>query len=222
MAEKSTSSRELVRYQLQWRPSFPSNRNGGHRMYVIGEKKKYTGENENELSLRAPDESQDPNTFSIQEIARVAFNSTLIIPFNTGIALAQEYSPMIRNKLVEYRTLGGNSVTTFGQDIKRVGLKIKIIKAGRLWETYVKGLESMQYLSANQGRFYGGLYLIGYDMFADGSHNVAGRYKVVIDSLEFQHRSDHNTTVNADLQMLVTHDYGHSFEFGKHDVWGAL
>jgi hypothetical protein len=212
------SAQELTRYQLQWRPSFPSLASGGARIYVIGEKSKYVGENFTE-GTRTP---YDESTFSIPEMARVAFNSMLIIPFNTSIALAQEYTPSVRNKLVEYHTLGGNTVTTFGQGIKRVGLKIKIIKAGKKWEVYERGLETISYLSANQGRFYGGLYLLGYDMFSDGTQKLGCRYKVVVDSLEFQHRSEHNTTINADLQMLVTHDYSQFKETGKHDVWGAL
>ena len=208
-----------------WKPSFPYTRNDDsgarQRMYIIGEKRKYVGDNLETSMQLEEGVSQDPDTFSIQEILRVAYNSTLVIPFNTSIALAQEYRPQIKNKLVKYETLGGNSVTTFGQAIKEVNLRIKIIKAGRLWETYEKGLEAISYLSANQGRYYGAVYLLGYDMFKDGTESLVGRYQVTIDSLDFSHRSSENTTLNADLKMTVLHDYG-NYQSQKHRVWGSL
>jgi len=216
---------QLKRYQLMWKPSFPYTRNDDsgarQRMYIIGEKRKYVGDNLETSMQLEEGVSQDPDTFSIQEILRVAYNSTLVIPFNTSIALAQEYRPQIKNKLVKYETLGGNSVTTFGQAIKEVNLRIKIIKAGRLWETYEKGLEAISYLSANQGRYYGAVYLLGYDMFKDGTESLVGRYQVTIDSLDFSHRSSENTTLNADLKMTVLHDYG-NYQSQKHRVWGSL
>jgi len=217
----AASSNQLKRYQLQWRPSFPYVRGGGARLYVLGEKLKYVGSSVEEAAQQPSSLAQDPNTFSLQEIIRVAYNSTLILPFNTGVALAQEYSPSTKNKVVQYNTLGGNSLTTFGQAMRQLGMRIKIIKAGRLWEIYEKGLEALTYLSANQGRFYGGLYLIGYDEFADGTEKLIARYKVVVSSLDFTHRSDQNTTMNADLQMYITHDYG-QYQSNKSRIWGAL
>lgn len=214
-----SSRRDLKRYQLQWRPSFNANRSGPVRMYVLGEKVKYVGDTQ-EGATKYPN-GYDINTFSLQEIIRVAYNSTLILPFNTSIALAQEYSPVYKNKIVQYHTLGGNSVTTFGPAIKKVGMRIRIIKAGRNWETYAKGLEAMAYLSANQGRFYGGLYLLAYDAYKDGTELMTGRYKVTVDTLEMTHRSDHNTTVNADLQMVVLRDYGH-YRSQKNRIYGSL
>lgn len=216
-----SSKRDLKRYQLQWKPSFPANRNGDVRIYVLGEKKKYTGDTEDEASRQPEENSYDPNTFSLQEMIRVGYNSTIILPFNTTIAMAQEYSPQYKNKLVQYHTLGGNSVTSFGPAIKKVGLKIRIIKAGRLWETYAKGLEAVSYLSANQGRYYGGLYLLGYDAFKDGTENLVSRYKVSVESLDMQHRSDRNTTVDADMQFVVLRDYGH-YRSQKSRVYGSL
>ena len=112
-------------------------------------------------------------------------------------------------------------VATFGQAIKSIGLRIRIIRAGRKWETYHKGLEAIAYLSANQGRFYGSVYLLSFDQFADGTEALVGRYKVVIESLDFQFRSDQNTTINADMRMFVTHDYGHTLS-EKHKIWGSL
>jgi len=215
------STSQLKRYQLQWRPSFPYVKGGGARLYILGEKLKYVGDSLSSAAKQPATVAQDPNIFSLQEIIRVAYNSTLIIPFNTGVALAQEYNPSVKNKLVQYNTLGGNIVTTFGQGIKTVGLRIKIIKAGRHWEIYEKGLEAMTYLSANQGRFFGGLYMLGYDEFADGTEKMIARYKVVIESLSFSHRADQNTTLNADLQMYVTHDYG-QYQSNKDSIWGAL
>lgn len=213
------SRRDIKRYQLQWRPSFNAAVNGPTRIYVLGEKVKYVGANLEEAN-NIPN-GYDINTFSLQEIIRVAYNSTLILPFNSSVALAQEYSPSYKNKLVQYHTLGGNSVTSFGPAIKKVGMRIRIIKAGRLWETYVKGLEAMAYLSANQGRFYGGLYLMAYDAFKDGTEALTGRYKVSVESLDMQHRSDTNTTVNADLQMIVLRDFGH-YRSQKTRIFGSL
>lgn len=214
-----SSRRDLKRYQLQWKPSFSTSVNGSVRSYILGEKIKYVGENLEEATRH--EDGYDVNTLSLQELIRVAYNSTLILPFNTNVALAQEYSPSYKNKLVQYHTLGGNSVTTFGPAIKKIGMRIRIIKAGRLWETYVKGLEAMAYLSANQGRFYGGLYLLAYDSFKDGTESLAGRYKVSIETLDMQHRSDQNTTVNADLQMVVLRDFGH-YRSQKTRLFGSL
>lgn len=217
----STSGREIKRYQLQWQPSFPATINGSVRMYVIGEKKKYTGDSQDEANLRAERESQDPDKFSKEEIVRVAYNSTIIIPFNTSVALAQEYTPDVGNKIVEYHSLGGNSVTTFGEAIKKIGLSIKIIKAGRLWETYVSGLEAVTYLSANQGRYFGSLYLLGFDAFRNGTEKFRGRYKVTVNKLTMQQASQTNTTVSADMQLTVLQDYSH-LSTHKKRVWGSL
>lgn len=216
-----TSGREIKRYQLQWQPSFPATINGAVRMYVVGEKKKYTGDAQDEANLRAERESQDPDKFSKEEIVRVAYNSTIIIPFNTSVALAQEYSPDVSNKIVEYHSLGGNSVTTFGEAIRKIGLSIKIIKAGRLWETYVSGLEAVTYLSANQGRYFGSLYLLGFDAFANGTERFRGRYKVTVNKLTMQQSSQTNTTVSADMQLTVLQDYSH-LSTHKKRVWGSL
>lgn len=209
------------RYQLQWRPSFSraiaGDKKTTHRSYTLGEKRRWLGESENDIQ-RTP---EFDNEISYDTILRVAYNSTLILPFNTSVALAQEYTPGVKNKLVVYNTLGGNTVTTFGQATKRIGLRIRIIKAGKNWEVYYKGLEAMAYLSANQGRFFGNLFLIGYDVFDDASQTISGRYKVVVESLDFSQRADSNSTISADLQMVVTHDYSAGLG-GKTQVWGSL
>jgi hypothetical protein len=217
----ATSGRELKRYQLMWQPSFPATINGKTRIYVIGEKKKYVGDAKDKANLTPELFSYDPNTFNTEEIIRVGYNSTLILPFNTSVALAQEYTPQLKNKVVQYQTLGGNSITTFGAAIKKVGLAIKVIKAGRLWESYVNGLEAMSYLSANQGRYFGALYLLGYDNFSDGTQRYLGKYKVTIESLDMSQRSDSNTTLSADLRMLVLQDYSHKAS-NKARIWGSL
>jgi len=199
----------LKRYQLQWKPSFSA-----QKTIILGENTEYLNESNQRVGT-------DPNFFSLSTIINSAYDSRLVLPFNTSVALAEEYTPQIKNKVVKYETLGGNSITTFGQAIRQVGLKIKIIKAGRHWEIYEKGLEAMSYLSGNQTRFYGSLYLLGYDMFADGTENLAGRYKVVIESLDFSHRSSENTVLSASLLMSVLHDYGH-YSSQKRRKWGSL
>lgn len=216
-----SSRREIKRYQLQWKPSFPANRNGDVRIYVMGEKKKYLGDTEETAAQTEEVYSYGYDDFSLQEIIRVAYNSTLILPFNSNVAMAQEYTPEYNNKIVKYNTLGGNSVTTFGAGIKTIGLRIRVIKAGRHWESYIKGLEAVAYLSANQARYYGGLYLLAYDAFRDGTQRMAGRYKVSVQTLSFKQRSDSNTTVDADLQLVVLRDYGH-YRSSRNRVWGSL
>jgi hypothetical protein len=236
---RQSGRRQLKRYQLQWRPNFPFKLNNtkGVRVFVIGEKLTYLGfdydrlfytsvmsDNESEI---APDSTSgnavadNPDTLSLDKLVNLGTTTTLILPLNTNIALAEEYSPGIKNRIVEYETLGGNSITTFGQSIKKIGLRIKIIKAGRHWETYYKGLEAMSYLSANQSRYYGSLYLLGYDMFADGTERVVGRYKVAINSLDFSQRSSENNVVSATLEMSVIYDYG-NYAAQKRRIWGAL
>jgi len=217
----ATSGRELVRYQLMWQPSFPATINGRVRIYVVGERKKYVGDERDRANLTLAEDSYDPNTFSVAEIIRVGYNSTLILPFNTSVAMAQEYTPEVRNKIVQYHTLGGNSITTFGAAIRRIGLSIRVIKAGRGWESYVNGLEAVTYLSANQGRFFGALYLLGYDNFADGTERYLGRYKVTVESLTMQQRSETTTLLSADLRMFVLHDSSYQAT-NKARIWGSL
>mgnify|MGYP000677380097 FL=1 len=199
----------LKRYQLQWKPSFSA-----QKTIILGENTEYLNESNQRVGT-------DPNFFSLSTIINSAYDSRLVLPFNTSVALAEEYTPQIKNKVVKYETLGGNSITTFGQAIRQVGLKIKIIKAGRHWEIYEKGLEAMSYLSGNQTRFYGSLYLLCYDLFADGTEDLASRYKVVINRLAFSHRSSENTVLSASLLMSVLHDYGH-YSSQKRRKWGSL
>lgn len=227
----ATGSQQLKKYQLQWRPTFPYTPGGdsGVRMYILGERKLYAAtsyedvETQEGINLGASGRTNfdDSDFFTMADIIDLASNTTLILPFNTSVALAQEYTPRYKNKVIEYETLGGNSVTSFGQGIKKIGLKIRILKAGRNWEIYQKGLEAISYLSGNQGRYPGSLYLIGYDQFADGTENVAGRYKVVVNTLDYAYRSSENTSVNATLEMTVLHDYGHK-KSAKNRKWGAL
>lgn len=215
--ETRSARQHLRRYQLQWQPAFPATISGNVRMYVLGEHTKLVGDGYENLDPYRV----DPTLFNKEEIIRVGHNSTLILPFNTGVAKAQEYSPKLSNKVIEQLSLGGNTVTTFGEAPKKIGLNVKIIKLGEAWQGYVGGLEAMHYLSSNQGRVYGSLYLLGFDMFKDGTQLYRGRYKVVMTKLDFHYRSDRNTTVDADVQMIVTRDF--STMSGRHkQPWGAL
>jgi len=243
-----SGSQELKKYQLQWRPTFPYSPAGqtGVRMYVIGEKSIYTGQDYQNLSrfdepsaASQADQtrqrgatsgvpqstsigiSTNPSNTSLNDLVELGSNTTLILPFNNSVALAEEYTPRYKNKVIEYESLGGNSVTTFGQGIKKIGLKIRIIRAGRNWEIYQKGVEAISYLSGNQSRYPGSLYLIGYDQFADGTESVSGRYKVIVNTLDYAYRSSENTSVHAMLEMTVLHDYGHK-KSAKNRKWGAL
>lgn len=231
-----TARNDLKRYQLQWRPTFPYTPGGdsGVRMYVFGERKLYSAVNYDELETqnginldrssvinRERSRFDSPDSFTLADIVDLANNTTLVLPFNTSVALAQEYTPKINNKVVPYETLGGNTVTTFGQGIRTIGLKVRIIKAGRHWETYYKGLEAMSYLSGNQGRYPGSLYLLGYDTFEDGTQNLAGRYKVIINNMNLSQKSSETTTIAGTVEMTVLHDYG-QYKSQKRRVWGAL
>lgn len=219
--ETRTGLVETRRYQLQWQPAFPATINGQIRMYVAGEKKKYVGDDLATSRMVRPEYAQDYNNFSKEEIIRVGHNSTIIIPFNTGVAKAQEYTPQMSNKVIEQLSLGGNTVTSFGESIKKIGLSVKVIKLGRSWEEYISAIEAVSYLSANHGRVYGSLYLMGFDAFHNGVEKYRGRYKVVVTKHDFQYRSDTNTTVTGDIQMLVTKDM--SMVSGHHkQPWGAL
>jgi hypothetical protein len=225
--EKIPVQKQLKRFNISWQPAFSyirGSKDGTEpvkysRIYIIGEKKKYVGEGrESDSNEVGAEFSQDFNTFSLNEILRVANNSKLIIPLNSSVALAQEYTPKIKNKLLKLETRAGNTVHTFGQGFKQIGLRITIVKAGRHWEEYVKGLEAISTLSSNEKDYFGNLWLDGFDKFSDGTEKVSSRYKVVVDSLEFAHRSDKNTTVNADLQMTVLKDY--SYFLTQKEYWG--
>lgn len=219
--------KQLKRFNITWKPAFSYIRGSGDgtapatysRIYIIGERKKYVGEgDETNARQEGAEFSQDFNTFSLNEILRVANNSQLIIPLNNSVALAQDYSPKIKNKLLKLETRAGNTIHTFGQGFKQIGLRITIVKAGRYWEEYVKGLEAITTLSGNEKDYYGNLWLEGFDSFADGTEKLKSRYKVVVDALEFNHRSDKNTTVTADLQMTVVKDY--SYFLTQKEYWG--
>lgn len=195
-------NKTLRRYQLSWNPSFVG-RNS--KAYIIGE--------DTDVS------ALDPNVASVQDIVNLGLTNTLIIPLNTNIALAQDYTPKIKNKIVPYETIGGNSITTFGEAIRQLDMRIRIIKLSGHWEIYYKALEALSKLSSDQSRYYGSLYLAGYDSFRDTrKSNVSYRYKVVVSSLTFNFKSDTNTTVTADLSFLILRDITNS----SRKVWGNL
>lgn len=201
--------RILRRYQLAWNPAFYGNNSS---VYVLGENLRY--------SPGGTQSKQDPDTVgSLQDIINLGITNGLVLPLNTNIALAQEYAPSIKNKVVTYETVGGNSITTFGEAIKTIGMRIRIIRLSNAWNIYYKGLEALSYLSGNQTRYYGGLYLTGYDAFPDKADSsiISYRYKVTISSLDFNFKSDNNTTISADLKMFVNQDLTRSRQ-----VWGNL
>lgn len=201
-------ARVLKRYQLSWNPSFYSNQSSS--VYVIGEDKNY--------AFNGRDVSTNFNfTPSSQDMIDLAITRGLILPLNTNIAIAQEYAPSIKNKVVTYETIGGNSITTFGEAIRTIGLRIRIIKLSEMWEVYYKGIEALSYLSANQSSYYGGLYLTGYDSFDDKNSVISYKYKVTVANLEFGFKSDTNTTITADLKLIVNNDLTRSRR-----RWGQL
>jgi len=218
----SKASRTLRKYQLSWNPSFYTEDSD---VYIIGEDLKFlNGGIEARTSFRQDPVPGTPDTgqevvFSLnpQEFINLGMNNSIVLPLNTNIALAQEYSPSIKNKIVTYETVGGNSITTFGEAIRTLGMRIRIIKMGEQWKMYYKGLETLSYLSANQSRFYGGLYLTAFDSFKGDVDEVSYRYKVTILSLDLGFRSETNTTVTADLKLIVNQDL--SRRRGK---WGQL
>jgi hypothetical protein len=190
--------RLLKRYQLIWKPSFIS---GSSSSYVIGENLRY--------GVVGPKFNSDlrNRNLSVEDLINLGITNELILPINTNIALGQEYSPSIKNKTVTYETVGGNSITTFGEAIRNIGMRIRIIRLSNEWELYYKALEALTYLSGNQARYYGSVYLNGYDFFDDiKNFTLSNRYKVTISSLDFNFTSDSNTTVTADLKMFVNQD----------------
>jgi hypothetical protein len=210
----SQPSRILRKYQLSWNPTFINP--GTSSVYVFGESLKLTSNSTGASGTSAASSYLYVN--NLQDIINLGITNGLVLPLNTNLALAQEYAPSIKNKIVTYETIGGNSITTFGEAIKTIGLRIRIIRLGLEWEIYYKGLEAISYLSGNQSRYYGGLYLTGFDSFSgDSNLAVSYRYKVTISSLDFNFKSDSTTTVTADLKMFVNQDLTTSRQ-----VWGQL
>jgi hypothetical protein len=201
--------RLLKRYQLIWKPSFMSRNSFS---YVIGENLRY--------GTVGPGLSSDlrNRNLSVQDLIDLGITNELILPINTNIVLGQEYSPSIKNKVVTYETVGGNSITTFGEAIRSIGMRLRIIRLSNEWELYYKSLEALSYLSGNQSRYYGSVYLNGYDFFDESNEfSLSNRYKITIYSLDFNFKSDSNTTVSADLKMYVNQDLSR-----VRNRWGQL
>lgn len=208
VASSSEKKKQLKRYQLTWKPSFSNTQS---KLYVVGENLAVTDFASSESDLRNAG-------LDVQGILNLASTNTIMLPINTNIALGQEYSPSIKNKVVTYETVGGNSITTFGEAIRVIGLRIRIIRLSNEWELYYKTLEAFSYLSGNQSRYYGGLYLNGYDYFDNNrDFKLTNRYRVTISSLDFSFSSEQNTTVAADLKMFVNQDFSKSTR-----KWGRL
>jgi hypothetical protein len=97
-------------------------------------------------------------------------------------------------------------------------MRIRIIRLSNEWELYYKALEALSYLSGNQSKYYGSVYLNGYDFFnEENDFNLSSRYKVTISSLDFGFKADSNTTVTADLKMFVNQDLSR-----KRSRWGQI
>ena len=136
-------------------------------------------------------------------------------PLNSSMVLAREYGAQSPNRIVQYQTLSGTSVSSFGQGIKKIALKVTIIKAGILWIPYASALEALAELSGNNYRYSGALFLNGFDQSNPGK---ARRYKVIVDSISNSTSSDTNNIVNYDISFLVTFDYSSS----RLGSWGKL
>lgn len=209
------NSRVLRKYQLSWNPSFTSQ--GNSSVFILGEDVKFSSDATGASGSSRSNEIKSVG--SVQDIINLGLKNGLVIPLNTNLALAQEYAPSIKNKIVTYETVGGNSITTFGEAIRNIGLRIRIIRLGTAWQVYYKGLEALTYLSGNQSKYYGGLYLTGFDSFPDDNRglSVSYRYKVTIQSLDFNFKSDTTTTLTADLKMVVNQDLTK-----RRQNWGQL
>lgn len=209
--DTESKRKAITRYQITWRPAFLSDSSSS---FVLGEDIKWDNVGS---PLENPAEI-NPSVTSVKDLISLALTNELVLPLNTNIALAQEYSPSIKNKVLTYETIGGNSITSFGEAIRNIGLRIRIIKLSSNWEIYYKGLEALSYLSGNQSRYYGSVYLTSYDSFKDNNYQISSRYKVTIVSLDFGFNSNENTTVSADLRMVVNQDMSNSIR----RAWGNL
>lgn len=151
----------------------------------------------------------------LQNLLNVGNNTDISIEFNSGLCFAQEYTPQITNKIASYSTLAGNSVVAFGAGIRKIGMKLTIIKAGKYWIPYSSALEAFAIMSGSPSRYLGSLFLHSFDAT---SLAQVRRYKVVVESLTPVYRAERNTTIDFDMNMLVTYDYS-SDRFGR---WGKL
>lgn len=209
--DTESKRKAITRYQITWRPAFLSDESSS---FILGEDIKW---NSVGSSVENPSEINSSVT-NLQDLINLGLTNELVLPLNTNIALAQEYSPSIKNKIVTYETVGGNSVTSFGEAIRNIGLRIRIIKLSSNWEIYYKGLEALSHLSGNQSRYYGSVYLTSYDAFKDNNYQISSRYKVSVLSLDFSFRSAENTTVTADLRLIVNQDFSNNVR----RAWGNL
>lgn len=213
----STLQTDLKRFQLVWRSSF-TNTTGNSRVVV--------GEPHPEIYTKPPKLFKNekynvkhevfPKSIDyVQKYLDLASNHDIIVPFNTNICLAQEYSPQMQNKIAQYSTLAGNSVVAFGQGIRKITLRIAIIKSGSYWIPYTSALEAMTVMSGHPTRYLGSLFLNGFDQ---SNPSKSRRYKVVVETLNPIHRVDRNTTIDYEMTFVVAYDYSVE-RYGK---WGKL
>lgn len=192
-------------YSLVWYPAISQ----GIQPYVVG-RTKDANLTEGPSGLTPKINGNYTNTF-----LQTSYTRQLILPFNTMPCFAQEYSPQLTNKVVQYNTLAGNTLITFGEGVRKIGLKIVIIKAGIHWIPFNSMLEAMTLLSGNQARYSGALVLYGFDRAKPGT---ARKYKVIIEQLNPVYRADKNNVIEYDLSMLVAQDYS----MDQSSDWGRL
>lgn len=221
VSSSQQQQKDQKRYQLVWRAGFNEN----DKRIVVGSANAASAANQ--LTKPAPaffksknhQPIHEPNypqaVDYVQKYLEIANTHDIVIPFNTKICIAQEYSPQVQNKVAQYSTLGGNSVVAFGQGIRKISMKILIVKLEPYWVPWAAALEALTVVSGQPSRYLGGLFLHGYDR----SNTVKSRkYKVVIESLTPIHRADRTTTIDYEMNFIVTYDYS-SERYGK---WGKL
>lgn len=255
------------KYRLEWIPSLV--RRSEYGVYILGRNPSFgatksgTEDRQGQLdksgnylkknsgaSLSTGESIHPGNVlWTTSQILERSFFDSIVCTFNNNICLASDYTVQTSTKNVVYTTLAGNSITTFGQAPKKLGLKIVILKKGHFWESYCRGLEAMHFMSANKTRFLGAFFLNGFDTapfptvgtstVGGSSFNLEGskdpktkketydtsvystdpskdyfngskvpsRYKVTIDSVNFNYRADKNTMIDGDIQFTVLYDY---------------
>lgn len=225
MTEKkpNVKAADAKRFQLLWRAGNSDGTGEENRITVGSENLKLKGVRDRFVKAgqgkRNPAAILPKNLPVAEDLLQFYLsNSTdydISLPFNTGICLAQEYTPQITNKIASYSTLAGNSVVAFGQGIRKLGLKITIIKADKFWVPFSAALEAFTILSGSPTRYLGSLYFNSFDLTNPAA---VRKYKVVVESLTPIYRTDRNTTVDFDMNFLVTYDYS-SDKYGR---WGKL
>ena len=187
------------------------------KLYYPGDTIKYVKRGHNKTIPVKVDGALQPskNIDYLETFLNLAQDTILYLPLNSNIIRSREYSPQAPNRIVQYQTLSGTSVTTFGSGVKKIALKVQIIKAGKLWVPYAAALEALAEVSGNGYRYNGSLFLQGFDQ---SKTTNARRYKVVIESVSNSTSADMNNVISYDINFLVTYDYSAS----RLGTWGKL